>query len=264
MLRHLLVLLLRSHRQSAGLVVLLKLRGAGHRLHALRTVECHTAAPVVVYNPVIVDVVDGAGIDVVDRAVVVEVVTAPVAALVTLAAVAVAVVDATVVANVTAPVAAEKQIAARARGPVTGGPQSAFIGSAHPDARNPVVAGRLIVPVSGGPDVTVAGAGGLLILWQLGRWSRRCCSRRFAGLQLLWLIGGLGNTRALGRSARVGRGGGGWRGGVIRAIGQIRCGRILCGVNSARIAGLFVAACNGDHHNGGEHGGASYLRQIFH
>jgi hypothetical protein len=102
-------------------------------------------------------------VDTVHLAVVVEVAAAPITALVAEAHIAKAVVDAAIEANVWTPIATVEAIAAVPEAPVSGSPESADIGSLHPNAGHPVVAGRPPGPIAGRPKVSVAGSGRLLV-----------------------------------------------------------------------------------------------------
>lgn len=97
--------------------------------------------------------VDEAAVHVHDGGVVVEAVTAPLASGKADSAVAEAVVYAAVIADVPSPVALMEEEAAMFPTPVAGGPKQARRRRGHPCARNPIVAGLVLIegPVAGSP-----------------------------------------------------------------------------------------------------------------
>jgi hypothetical protein len=96
--------------------------------------------------------------------------TTPVAALVANADVPKAVINTAIVANVLTPVSAVKTVVVMPVAPVTGGPQSALVGSLHPRAWHPIIAVLTPGPVSGRPEIAVVGSRWLVVV---GQWRRR-------------------------------------------------------------------------------------------
>ena len=109
-------------------------------------------------------------VDVVHGAVVVESISVPISALIADAYVAEAIVDAAVVTDVSSPKSVMITISAAPECPVAGGPQIADFGRTRPGAWHPVVAVWRIAPIAGRPEITVAGAVGLRVFRQRGRW----------------------------------------------------------------------------------------------
>src|ERR1700723_1589893 len=116
------------------------------------------------YGAIDVGVTDHRPVDVHHRGVIAENIPGPHAAEEADAAVAEAVVHAAVETNLGTPVAFIPAIRSVVESPVAGGPEHARLGWLDPHARNPVIAGALVVtPVSGGPEVTFHRTGGLLV-----------------------------------------------------------------------------------------------------
>jgi hypothetical protein len=125
----------------------------------------------VVDHGAVVDV-DVGDVDVVDGAVVVEVMTSPISAGVAGAHVAESVIHAAVETDVRSPITGMPEIGAFMPSPIAGSPEQADRGGRRPCSRHPVIALRAIGPVAGRPDVSVAGARGLLVNGQRGRGDR--------------------------------------------------------------------------------------------
>ena len=169
---NLLILNLRPHRHCVLFMPCRQFRRSGSYLQAARSaIKADTSATAVVSaNGTVVNVVNHGDIHIVDRAVVVKVSTAPITALVANANITVSIIDATIVADVRPPVATVKAIMVMVVAPVARGPERTLVGSLHPSAGNPVVAGGSIGPVAGCPEVVVAGSRGLVVVRQ---WRRR-------------------------------------------------------------------------------------------
>ena len=170
----------------AGCPLILHLRRHGRRMRrtqrrqfrrsrsyldsARPAVEAHTSsAPVIPADGTVVDVMLDRNIHVVDRAVVVEVAATPVTALIAEADVAKAVIDAAVVANVLTPVAAIETVVVMPVAPVAGRPQSALVGSLHPNSGHPVVVSLIPCPVARRPEIVVSGNLWLIVVRQRRR-----------------------------------------------------------------------------------------------
>ena len=146
---------------------------------------------------------------------------APVAALVADAGIAIAVINAAIEADVRTPIATVEAVTVIVVAPLAGGPERALIGSLHPHAGNPIVAGLSIGPVAGGPEIVVAGSLRLIVFGQgrrrlirVGHRLRAIAGiigaliveatgiRRRSGL----LLGGIRRWRLVGGTIRSGRG----------------------------------------------------------
>jgi hypothetical protein len=130
---------------------------------------------------VVVDIVNNGDVDVVHRAVVSEPILVPISSFVAAAPVTEAVIDAAVVADMLTPISMVPLIATTPERPVRRRPKRANIGSNHPYAGHPVIAGGSVRPATGRPHVILAGTFGLAVL---GNRRRRLFGRdrRFGGI----------------------------------------------------------------------------------
>jgi hypothetical protein len=122
-------------------------------------------------NSGVVDVVDHIDVDVIDCGVVEEMSAVPASAFVAVPEIAETVVNTAIEADCRAPKTSGEREAGAVPSPPGWSPKEADFGSNYPCAGNPeVVAGIVIViPVAGRPDITIAGANGLIVNRKYGR-----------------------------------------------------------------------------------------------
>ena len=185
-----LILQLRPHGRSVLFMPSRQFRWSCPHLQSARSAdETHPfAAPTIIVHAVLINVMHDADVHIVVGAVVIEMAASPVTALVAEADVAEAVVDAAVKADVRPPIPTVEAIAAMPESPVSGGPESAHVGSLNPPAGYPVVPCRRISPVARRPQIAVTGIRRLVVVGQ---------GRRRLGSIGHWLNAVTGIIRAL-------------------------------------------------------------------
>lgn len=132
----------------------LLLRGTG--LHAVRaSVVGNAIVAVVVYNGLVINVVNVRYIHVVDGAVVVELVALPAAAIISVTRIAVAVINAAVESHGRTPISGMPVIYSGRKTPVSRSPQESDLWRHYPGARNPVIIidAGIPCPIARHPDI---------------------------------------------------------------------------------------------------------------
>src|ERR1700691_678797 len=137
---------------------------------SIAPVVAHTVYRRVVHYRRVVNVMDVSNIHIGHRLVIEEVSIVPTSAGKTYAEVTESVVDSTVKTHLRTPKALVEGKCTTTPAPPARGPQEADLRCHHPSARHPVVIGDVVIPipVTGRPEITIAGANGLLIHRQ--RW----------------------------------------------------------------------------------------------
>ena len=145
------------------------LRGRAGSGSPRATVIAHVVHGGVVDNGLVIDIGDVRRAHVVYCVVVVELPVVPVSALVAYTGVAVAINDTAVETHLRPPIPSVPSVDTVVPAPITWSPQQSNCGRLHPSAGDPIVTIITVSPIPGRPDITFAGADGLLVHGQR-RW----------------------------------------------------------------------------------------------